>query len=38
MPEYDQCRAAAAHFGVALRQVQDAARAAYDKQRQSAGT
>jgi uncharacterized protein (TIGR00299 family) protein len=32
MPEFDQCRAAAAKNGVALRQVQDAARIAYADQ------
>jgi len=32
MPEFEQCRAAARNSGVPLREVQDAARAAYRKQ------
>ena len=32
MPEFEQCRQAAKNCGVALREVQDAARAAYRKQ------
>jgi uncharacterized protein (TIGR00299 family) protein len=34
MPEFEQCRAVAQEFGVALREVQDAARAAYLSQKQ----
>src|SRR6266436_6643951 len=32
MPEFEQCRAAAQQFGVALREVQEAARAVYMRQ------
>src|SRR6266581_817866 len=32
MPEFEQCRAAAQQFGVALREVQEAARAVYTRQ------
>jgi len=32
MPEFEQCRAAAQKAGVALREVQEAARAAYSSQ------
>jgi uncharacterized protein (DUF111 family) len=34
MPEFEQCRAVAQTSGVALREVQDAARAAYLSQKQ----
>jgi uncharacterized protein (DUF111 family) len=34
MPEFEQCRAAAASAGVALREVQEVARSAYERLRE----